>query len=279
MGKLRLFILLVAALVSLNKGTAQVVANEEIYDADSLRKAYANAPNLQLYKDNYIILGTALGKKPSEENTDFKFQLSLAYRLFNKPMFWDTYLYFFYSQKVFMNVIEDSYPMTDFSMNPGVGLVKPLYKDNRFIGELKLMAEHESNGLDSLDSRSWNKLSLVGNFLIEPRFAVHGKVWFPFVDGRRNRDLLDYTGLCQLGFTAKTTNQRWALSTLFTKRRGWDFNWNSVVELSYRLSKKRNYHLLMQYYNGYGERMIDYNCFHSQLRVGFVMKPKLFSDF
>ncbi|MDE5957361.1 MAG: phospholipase A, partial [Muribaculaceae bacterium] len=33
------------------------------------------------------------------------------------------------------------------------------------------------------------------------------------------------------------------------------------------------------YYNGYGENLLDYNQFHSRLRVGLVFKPHLFSDY
>lgn len=34
-----------------------------------------------------------------------------------------------------------------------------------------------------------------------------------------------------------------------------------------------------RYYNGYGEGMLDYDKFHSQLRVGPLIQTKFFSDF
>ena len=42
---------------------------------------------------------------------------------------------------------------------------------------------------------------------------------------------------------------------------------------------ERNLYLTLQYYNGYAESMIDYDRFHSYLRIGFAIKPKHFSIF
>ena len=51
------------------------------------------------------------------------------------------------------------------------------------------------------------------------------------------------------------------------------------MEFNWKLTKKGNQYLFLQYYNGYGENLLDYNKFHNRLRVGFVIKPKFFSDF
>ena len=52
-----------------------------------------------------------------------------------------------------------------------------------------------------------------------------------------------------------------------------------MVELSYRIFKRDNQSLFLQYYNGYGEGLLAYKEFHSTLRVGIVIKPTLFSDY
>lgn len=36
---------------------------------------------------------------------------------------------------------------------------------------------------------------------------------------------------------------------------------------------------MLHYYNGYGENLLDYNKFHSRLRIGLLIKPRFFSDF
>ena len=52
-----------------------------------------------------------------------------------------------------------------------------------------------------------------------------------------------------------------------------------VKELNYRVFKNENQYLFLQYYNGYGEGLLDYNEHHSALRLGIVIKPKFFSEY
>ena len=35
--------------------------------------------------------------------------------------------------------------------------------------------------------------------MIDPNLVVHGKAWIPIVDGGNNRDILDYSGIYQVG--------------------------------------------------------------------------------
>lgn len=247
--------------------------------ADSVQKAYSLGSYFRLYKDNYFTVGTALGQKPTKLNSDVKFQISLAIRLTNATLPWNTYLYLFYTQKTFWNVFQNSMPMRDLNFNPGIGLAKPFFVKNRFIGQLAFIVEHESNGRDGEDSRSWNRISLAGNAIITDNLNVHAKYWIPIVDGMNNKDLLKYAGIFQMGFNVITNNKRWQFGATFVKRRGWNFNWNTIAEISWRVEKQSNMNLFLQYYNGFGENLIDYNQFHSRLRFGLVFKPTFFSEY
>lgn len=281
MKAIKLGILLLLLAVSYVDAVGQIVARDEDehFDGDSLRREFDKGPYFGLYKDNYFVFGTSLKDRPSVKNTNVKFQISISQRLTKSTLPWGTYLYLFYSQKCFWNVLEESMPMTDLNFNPGIGLGKPLFVRNRFIGELKLMAEHESNGKSGDDSRSWNKVSLAANILISPNFIVHGKTWIPIIDGQNNKDILNYCGIYQVGISLRTNDNKIGFSTLLTKRRGWNLNYNTLVELSYRFNNNQNQYFFLQYYNGYGEGLLEYNKFHSQLRAGIVIKPHLFSDF
>lgn len=274
------FFLIFILLAGILTANAQIIGGpdhvEEI--TDSLRRSY-NGPFFGLYKDNYFTVGTAIGEKPSKLNSDVKFQISLAIRLTNSSLPWGTYLYLFYTQKTFWNVFQNSMPMRDLNFNPGIGLTKPFFSKDRYIGKLSLIVEHESNGRDGDDSRSWNRISLSGSAIINQWLMVHAKYWIPIVDGMNNKDILYYTGLFQWGAEFTSTNGRWQAGLTFTKRKGKFFNWNTVAEVSWLVAKKSNVNLFAQYYNGYGENLLDYNKFHSRLRVGLVFKPRLFSDF
>lgn len=261
---------------------AQIVSEENIFTeatSDSIRKAMDNGPYFGLYKDNYFIFGTAVGPKPTKQNSNVKFQISFSQRLTKSVLPWNTYLFLFYTQKCFWNVLERSLPMTDLNFNPGIGLAKHLFVKNRYIGKLLLLAEHESNGRDGTASRSWNKISLGASIMIDPNFIVHGKVWLPIIDGLQNKDILNYCGIYQIGTSFSTINKRFGASIILTKRKGWELNYNTIVELNYKIFPRDNQYLFLQYYNGYGEGLLAFKEFHSQLRVGIVIKPQLFSDY
>ena len=277
-----LFLLLLSAtfLTLPHKVSAQILGTRNQEEmTDSIKKEFNYGPYFGLYKDNYFTVGTTIGHKPTSTNSDVKFQISLSIRLTNATLPWGTYLYLFYTQKTFWNVFQESLPMHDMNFNPGIGWTKPFFSKDRYIGKMTLMVEHESNGRDGPESRSWNKISLAGSAIVNDWLMVHAKYWIPIVDSDNNRDLLDYAGLFQVGFNLTSRDKRWQGGMTFVKRRTWHFSWNTIAEVSWRVSKKTNLNLFAQYYNGYGENLIDYNQFHSRLRVGLVFKPYLFSDY
>ena len=72
----------------------------------------------------------------------------------------------------------------------------------------------------------------------------------------------------------KSLDERVRLSLLVVKRGGWNLNANLRLEAGYRLSRRSNQYLFLQYYNGYAESMIEYRQFHSYWRIGFAIKPR-----
>ena len=245
---------------------------------DSVKRDFSNQPYFGIYKDNYFIFGPSVGPKANRHNTNVKFQISIAQRLTKGTLPWGTYLYLFYSQKCFWNILENSMPMTDLNFNPGIGLTKPLFVKNRYIGKLTLIVEHESNGRDSIQSRSWNRVALAANVFVTKNLMVHAKAWVPIVDGENNRDLIKYVGLWPFGTQVVSDNRRFTGGITVTPRHRFG-SCNLVVDFAFRIFKRENQYLFFQYYNGYGEGLLDYNKFHSQFRVGLLIRPKLFSDF
>ncbi len=247
--------------------------------ADSIRAELDSRPYFSLYKDTYFVGGTVLGGKPDEFNSDVKFQISFQQRLTKSVLPGNTYLYLFYSQKAIWHVFENSLPFHDLNFNPGVGLSKFIIMKNRLIGKATVMIEHESNGRDGTASRSWNKISLAGEAYISPVLMAHAKYWIPIVDGQYNRDILKYSGLYQAGFQAKSTDDKWVLDMTLVKRKGWNLNFNTIVQLGYRINHNSNQFIMLQYYNGYGESLLDYKQYHSRIRIGLLIRPTFFSDF
>ena len=273
------FILILLGVLAAFATEAQIlITGGEPMLEDSVKQDFSNQPYFGIYKDNYFIFGPSVGPKANRTNTNVKFQISIAQRLTKGTLPWGTYLYLFYSQKCFWNILENSMPMTDLNFNPGIGITKPLFVKNRYIGKMTFLVEHESNGRDSIQSRSWNRVALAANVFVTKNLMVHAKVWVPIVDGENNRDIVDYCGWNQFGIQVVSDNKRFTggISIVPRHRIG---SCNIVVDFAVRLFKRENQYLFFQFYNGYGEGLLDYNKFHSQLRVGLLIRPKLFSDF
>ena len=257
---------------------AQVLpkAGEEIYNADSVRAILDQQPYFSLFKDNYFVGGIPIGEKITSRNSDVKFQISVSQRLTKSKLPFDSYLFLQYTQKAFWNVFQESLPMRDLNFNPGIGLGHLIIRKNKYIGKAYVMIEHESNGKDSLDNRSWNKLTLGAAVLLNKNWEVQFKGWIPVIDGKENDDILKYNGIFQVAANYRTDNKRFNLGLILTKRLTW-FSFNTQVELSYKFNNNENQYFFVQYYNGYGENLLEYNQFRSILRVGFVIKPQDFS--
>ncbi|MBQ3363678.1 MAG: phospholipase A [Muribaculaceae bacterium] len=272
-------LIMLAAMMTPALGQIVAIEKSSKEIADSIRAELDSRPYFSLYKDTYFVGGTVLGGKPDEFNSDVKFQISFQQRLTKSVLPGNTYLYLFYSQKAIWHVFENSLPFHDLNFNPGVGLSKFIIMKNRLVGKATVMIEHESNGRDGTASRSWNKISLAGEAYISPVLMAHAKYWIPIVDGQYNRDILKYSGLYQAGFQAKSTDDKWVLDMTLVKRKGWNLNFNTIVQLGYRINHNSNQFIMLQYYNGYGESLLDYKQYHSRIRIGLLIRPTFFSDF
>lgn len=248
----------------------------ERYNADSVRAELDKRPYFTLFKDNYFVGGIPLGTKPTGANSDVKFQLSISQRLTKSRLPFDTYLFIQYTQKAFWNVFQESLPMRDLNFNPGIGLGHLIVHKNKYIGKAYLMVEHESNGKDSINSRSWNKVSFFGSVILNKNWELQAKTWIPIIDSDNNRDILKYNGIFQIGLNYRTDNQRLQCGAIFTQRKAW-FGFNTQIEVSYKFNERENQYLFVQFYNGYGENLLEYNKYKNMIRVGFVIKPKDFS--
>ncbi|MDR0749715.1 MAG: phospholipase A [Tannerellaceae bacterium] len=242
------------------------------YNADSIRAGIEEVPSFGLYKDNYFMAGAPLNHKVTRHTTDVKFQLSIRQRITKSKLPFDTYLFLQYTQKAFWNVLENSLPMRDINFNPGLGIGYLIVYKGRYIGQAYLMGEHESNGRFTNYSRSWNKITTGAAIRLNNNVDVQFKTWYPIIDGRHNQDILRYNGIFQLGGNYQTDNRQFNAGLVLTKRKS-GLSFNTQWELSWKFSKNSSQYFILQYYNGYGENLLEYKAYHSNLRFGFAIKP------
>lgn len=248
-------------------------------DVSGKRAELDQGPHFTAFKDNNGLIGTTIGSKPSGENSDAKFQLSVMQRFTDSNLLWDSHLFFQFTLTSYLNVFQPSFPLHDISINPGFGLNKYLFKDGKYIGQGYLMIEHESNGFDSIQSRSWNKISIAATIQMTKNWELQAKAWIPIVDGRYSTHILRYQGLGFVGSTFSTNDKRLNFSMMLTPTYRNRLGINSQFEINCRLMKKQPVYAIVQYYNGYGENLLDYDVYKSRLRIGFALKPRDFCRF
>ena len=258
---------------------AQITTKQEILNADSIVNDFDSRPAFGIYKDTYFVGGTALNTKPTEFNSDVKFQISFRHRLTKSILPLHSHLFLQYSQKAIWNVFEESLPFHDLNFNPGIGVQNLVVYNGKLVGNGTIMLEHESNGRDGEASRSWNKVSVSYAAVIDPRLEVYGKTWIPIIDGQQNKDILKYCGIFQVGSQFISADRRWVADVTFVKRQGWNLNFNTILNVGFRFSKRDNQYLMLHFYDGYGENLLDYNKYHCRLRIGILIRPNFFSDF
>ena len=249
------------------------------FNTDSIVNDFDSRPAFGIYKDTYFVMGTALNTKPTEFNSDVKFNISFRHRLTKSILPFHSHLFLAYSQKAIWNVFEESLPFHDLNFNPGIGLQNLVIYKDKLVGTATIMVEHESNGRDGEASRSWNKVSFAGEAFIDKHLMVHAKTWIPIIDGQQNKDILKYSGIFQTGAQFLTGDKRWVADVTFVKRQGWNLNFNTILNVGVRLRSKENQYLMLHFYDGYGENMLDYNKYHCRLRIGLLIRPDFFSDF
>lgn len=247
---------------------------------DSLMQVLGTIPAFTIYKDNYIITGTSFqGGKVTKYNSDVKFQISLRHRLYRKLLPYQIYVFLTYTQKSFWDIYRKSAPFAENNYNPSIGFGRNFIRNKRIEGIGWVQFEHESNGRDSIQSRSWNRLTFTGIYLLNPRFNIQAKAWIAMMVSEKNKHLTRYAGIGHLAATYRDNDRRLGCSVLMIKRGGWNFNANWRIDVAYRLFKEDNQYLYLQFYNGYGENMIHYSHFYRYLRIGFVIKPNSVSIF
>ncbi|WP_255491483.1 phospholipase A [Dysgonomonas sp. ZJ279] len=247
--------------------------SRKLNNADSIINQLDAMPSFGIYKDNYIVVGTELFQKPTEYNSDAKFQVSIRHRLTNSTLPFKTYFFLTYTQKAFWGVFQESFPFQDLNFNPSLGLGKALVYNNRLLGLLSFQFEHESNGKDGLDSRSWNKVTFGATFNLDDRWTFHSKAWVPIVDSENNKDIVHYAGWGQMGMEYSSAKKKYNASCVVVKRGGANLNANIILNFSIRLFSDDNQYLFLEYYDGYGESLLFYNEYRQRIRLGIVIRP------
>lgn len=250
-------------------------------DEDKPRDQYA----IMAHRSNYI-LPVAYNSSPNTgpfqeastgediQETEVKFQISLKIKLWQDILSKDMDLWFGYTQQSFWQLYNfaDSSPFRETNYEPE--LLLNVRTNFRFLGmnarAIHVGFSHQSNGRSKPFSRSWNRI--VGNAGLEKdNFILLFKAWYPIPEREEkddNPDIDDYMGYGELWGYYVWNGYR--LGAMLRNNLTLNNNRGALhLEWSIPITKKVG--VYVQYFNGYGESLLDYNHSVNRIAIGFIL--------
>ena len=306
-GKLISALLMLGAmpLLAQEDGTAEAQANEQEVSATEAQKrapsilssrfeadriALDNLFSITQHHQNYLLPFTyvtapnyAGNQDLTEQNVDHKeakFQLSVKLPLYLQD---DTAngVYFGFTLTSFWQLYnsEVSKPFRETNYQPEIfyqrraDLTLLGYDFNAF----QVGFNHMSNGQSGPRSRSWNRI-FASVLFSDYDDVYYLKTWYRIPEdekiddmdatGDDNPDISDYYGRMEFGYGTRFGD----FKVMALLRNNLSFNKNRgsfQLDLTYPVSPR--YDILLQYFNGYGDSLIDYNRSQQRIGLGFQL--------
>ncbi|HBL23234.1 MAG TPA: phospholipase [Deltaproteobacteria bacterium] len=253
------------------------------WDLDEANRAHRFV--IRSYRPNYVLplayntspnMDASLDVDPNAkaQNTEVKFQISFKVKLWEDILGKDMDLWFAYTQLAFWQLYnsEFSAPFRETNYEPELLLN---FRTNYDLLGLKgriinLGLNHQSNGRSQPLSRSWNRI--VANFGFErDRFNLLLKTWYRIPEKAKdddNPDIDRYLGYGELWGYYFLNKHRFA-AMVRNNLRPADNRGAIQLEWSFPLIERISGYV--QYFNGYGESLQDYNKSVNRFSIGFMV--------
>lgn len=246
-----------------------------------------NPFSLHPHKPNYIIISNNLAspnEQPFQEafpdrNTHFqpwetKFQLSLKVPIARGLIYGNGDLFAAYTNRSFWQQFNKagSSPFRESDHEPEMWL--SFRNDTTIFGfhnsVIRTGIVHQSNGQAGTLSRSWNRA--YADFIFEKgNWFFSAKPWWRLPEDEKddnNPDIEDYLGKFEFSGLYKMGNQNFD----FMVRNNLDDTDNhGAVQLNWSFPLTKDVKGYVQWFNGYGESLIDYNSYSNSIGVGIQL--------
>lgn len=235
-----------------------------------------NPLGISSYKMNYFLpfaySFNSLGTK--NKKIEMKFQISVKKRLFEDFLGFDEKYYIGYTQASWWQNYSHSSPFRETNYQPEFFVDFPLYfKDYKFFNNLRLGFLHESNGKgdENLESRSWNRIYL-STAILYHRFLFVPRLWYRIAENKEDDDnpaILHYMGNFDVNLAY--LGEDYFINLMLRNNLKFKANKGATqLDVGYDIFNNGIYWYL-QYFNGYGESLIDYNKHLQRLSTGFLL--------
>lgn len=206
---------------------------------------------------------------PKYKQAETKFQFSVKKVLFENVLFLGESWNFGYTQTAWWQMYAESAPFRELNYAPELFVSFP-FSGFGWLKSMSVGFMHQSNGKDGADSRSWNRVYANAVFH-HKRFVFLPRLWYivPESSLDENRDIRKYLG----NFDAKIAYLGRDTFAYILLRNNLNFKHNKgAVELNAGFDLFDNgVFWFVQYFNGYGESLIDYQRYINKLGIGFVV--------
>jgi phospholipase A1 len=206
------------------------------------------------------------------DNFEIKFQISIKFPIADNLFGEQSSLQFAYTNLSFWQAYdtEDSSPFRETDHEPELFLI--FENDWEFLGFenrlIQLGLVHQSNGQAGTLSRSWNRI--YADFIFEKdNYYLSFKPWIRIGEtgDDNNPDIETYMGHGEI--RAVYAGRKHTLSLMF-RNNFHDPNYGAFeVDWSFPMSRRAKW--FIQYFNGYGESLIDYNAFVNRIGIGIAL--------
>ena len=240
---------------------------------------YAASPNEAVFDSGDSDLGTDL------DNLEVQFQLSIKAALTEGLLFEQDALYVGATVKAFWQAYNKdiSAPFRETNYEPELFWITPV-PWTVFGGDATLFGlglSHQSNGRSLPFSRSWNRL--YGSVIWERwRYVFHFKAWWRIPEdekddaldpeGDDNPDIEDYLG--NFEFTVAYRKFDHEVSVMLRNNLDREDN-RGAIQVDWTFPLQRRFRGYIQFFNGYGESLIDYDAHIERIGVGILLSDLL----
>lgn len=234
---------------------------------------YDNRPRSQAYGLDPV---TENGDSVEFDNFESKIQISLKSQLAKGPLGDNSSVWVAYTQLSLWQVYNDklSSPFREINYEPEmyIQFIDPFEYFGLRNTVSTLGINHQSNGRTEPTSRSWNRI-MGSLYWGDENYVVGIQLWWRIPEKGKdddNPDIHRYMGYGKLFSSRRYGRNTWSLTLTNNLRRednlgSVQFDWSFPLGFTPRL---KGY---IQYFNGYGETLIDYNHSVNRISLGVLL--------
>lgn len=263
-------------------------------EQEALAQVISSDFGLYAYRTNYFLPFSQADEKypvwndsgivpgaEHEHKTEAVFQISLK-----KPLSFDLLglneaFVFAYTQQVWWQLYSFSEPFREMSFEPEFFMTLPTtlaIDEATGLKAMKFGFIHQSNGQDNARSRTWNRL-YIATLWQHGQLFTNLRAWYKTPETAEDdhaHDIHKYMGYGDLNFNYLYKKNQIGLLLRNNLDFGGENKGAVKVDWSYPFFNAHSVYWYLEYFNGYGESLIDYNRRVKKVGAGLSFSRNLF---